>query len=264
MRNIPTGRSGGYGFGLSGPVPRDVLILLGIVFATFSMSFFAVSAPLSRMLRLSPAAWQSGFLWQLVTYPFVGTGAPGIWFILELLILFLFARTVFYQLGRRKFWRLLILLSLSAAVAALAVDLIASLVTDSRPWQQAFVLMQGQRMLLVLLIALFAVLNQNATILLFFVLPVQAKWFLLLEILFAFLGFLGTKDFPGLVGICTGVGLTVAYFGRGTGIGLFSGALRELWLRAQAAWFRFQLGRVKQKRGMRIVPDDKNKGNWVH
>lgn len=264
MRNIPTGSGGGYGFGLSGPVPKDVWILLAIVLTTFSMGFFAASAPLVGALRLTPAAWKSGFLWQLVTYPFVGTGAPGIWFVLELLILFLFARTVFYQLGQRRFWQLLVLLSLSAALAAVAVDLVSSLLTNTRPWQQAFVLMQGQRMILVVLISLFAVLNRNATILLFFVLPVQAKWFLLLEILFAFLGFLGSKDFPGFVGVCVGVGATVAYFGRGTGSGLFGGAFRELWLRVQAAWFRFRLGRLKQKRGMRIVPDEGHKDDWVH
>ncbi|MCP4204660.1 MAG: hypothetical protein GY769_22350 [bacterium] len=267
MRNIPTGAGGGYGFGLSGPVPRDVWILLGIVFATFSMRFFEVSAPLAELLRLTPRAWRSGFLWQLVTYPFAGTGAPGFWFVIELLILFLFARTVFYQLGRRKFWRLLVLLSLSAALAAVAVDLIGSLLAGGPAWQVPFALMQGQRMLLVLLIALFAVLNRNATILLFFVLPVQAKWFLLLEIVFAFLGFLGTKDLPGFIGICAGVGVTVAYFGRGQGAGLLGGAFRELWLRAQAAWFRLRLARLKQKRGMQIVPDDRDghdQDDWVH
>lgn len=264
MRNVPPGSGGGYGFGLSGPVPRDVWILLGIVFATFSMRFFAITAPLADLLRLTPAAWRSGFLWQLVTYPFAGSGAPNFWFVIELLILFLFARTVFYQLGRRKFWRLLVVLSLSAAVAAIAVDLIGSLFTGGRAWQLPFALMQGQRMLLVLLIALFAVLNRNATILLFFVLPVQAKWFLLLEIVFAFLGFLGTKDLPGFIGICAGVGATVVYFGRGRGAGLFDGALRELWLRAQAAWFRLRLARMKQKRGLRIVPDDRDKDDWVH
>ena len=90
---------------------------------------------------------------------------------------------------------------------------------------------------------------------------IQAKWFLLLEIVFAFLGFLGTKDLPGFIGICAGVGLTVAYFGRG---GVFGGALREAWLRAQAAWFRLRLARMKQKRGMRIVPDDQRDDDWVH
>lgn len=263
MRNVSTGSAGGYGFGLTGPVPRDVWILLGIVFATFSMGFFAATAPLASALRLTGAAWSRGFLWQLVTYPFVGTGSPGLWFVIELIILFLFARTVFYQLGRRRFWQLLVLLSLAAAVAAVAVDLIATLAAGGQAFQLPFVLMQGQRMLLVLLIALFAVLNRNATILLFFVLPVQARWFLLLEIVFAFLGFLGTKDLPGFVGICSAVGLTVAYFGRG-GKGLLDGALRELWLRAQAAWFRFRLGRMKEKRGMRIVPKDEDKDGWVH
>ena len=263
MRNVPTSSGGGYGFGLSGPVPRDVVILLVVVFTTFSMRFFASTAGLPALLELTPAAWRSGFLWQLLTYPFVGTGAPGIWFVIELLILFLFARTVYYQLGRRKFWRMLFLLSAISAAAAILVDIAGNLLVDGRPWALPFALLQGQRMLLVLLIALFAVLNRNATILLFFILPVQAKWFLLLEIVFAFLGFLSTKDFPGFVGICVGVGCAISFFHPGKGMSLFGGALKELWLRAQAAWFRFRLSRVKQKRGMRVVRGEK-KDDWIH
>jgi len=261
MRNVPAG--GGWGFGLGGPVPRDVWILLGVVFTTFSMGFFATTAPLIALLRLTPAAWRSGFLWQLATYSFTGTGIPGIWLVLELLIIFLFARTVFYQLGQRRFWRLLILLSVASALVAVGVDAITSLVTGAGSEPSTFALMQGQRMLLALLIAIFAVLNRNATILLFFVLPIQAKWFLLLEILFAFLGFLSTKDLPGFLGICAGVGLTVAYFGGG-GRGVFGPTLREYWLRVQALWFRLRLARMKQKRGMRIVPDERDHDRWVH
>lgn len=262
MRNVPTGSGGGYGFGLSGPVPKDVAILLATLFVTFSLRFFSSTAVVPALLELSPAAWRSAFLWQLVTYPFVGTGAPGIWFVIELLILFLFARTVYYQLGRRYFWRFLVALSAIAAIAAVLVDVVATLVFGGGAWIAPYALLQGQRMLLVILIALFAVLNRNATILLFFVLPVQAKWFLLLEIVFAFLGFLSTKDLPGFVGICVAVGCTVAYFQRGRGGGVFGGALRELWLRLQAAWFRFRLSRVKEKRGLRVVKGDKD--DWVH
>jgi hypothetical protein len=73
--------SGGGGFGLTGPVPRDIWILLGVVFATFSLRFFESTALLPEFLRLSSAVWQRGFLWQLFTYPFIGTGVPGFWFV---------------------------------------------------------------------------------------------------------------------------------------------------------------------------------------
>jgi hypothetical protein len=48
--------------------------------------------------RLTPAVLR-GFVWQLVSYPFVGTGGPSIWFLLELLVLFWFGRDVFWRLA---------------------------------------------------------------------------------------------------------------------------------------------------------------------
>lgn len=260
MRNVSTPGGGGQSFGLSGPVPRDIWILLGIVLGTFSLRFFAATAAIPALLQLTPSVWQRGFLWQLATYPFTGTGSPGFWFVLELLILFLFARTVFYQLGQKKFWQYLVAISVVAALVAVAVDLVGSLLPNGRPWPLPFALMQGQRMLLVVLIALFAVLNSRATILLFFVLPIQAKWFLLLEILFAFLGFLGTHDFPGFLGISAAVGAVVAWFQPG-GINRY---LREAWLRIQAMWFRFRLARAKEKRGLTVVPGGKRDDDWIH
>jgi hypothetical protein len=75
--------------------------------------------------------------------------------------------------------------------------------------------MQGQRTLLAFAIAAFATLNRHATILLFFVLPIQARWFLWLEVLFAFIAFLATKDLAGFVGICVVVGGTYALLSAG-------------------------------------------------
>ncbi|MDX1383209.1 MAG: hypothetical protein R3190_06155, partial [Thermoanaerobaculia bacterium] len=94
--------------GSGGPPPRDVLVLLGVVFVTFTLRFFAATAVVPELLRLSPDVWQRGFVWQLVTYPLVGHGAPGIWFLLELLILFWFARDVHRRLGSRSFRLLLV------------------------------------------------------------------------------------------------------------------------------------------------------------
>ena len=252
------GRPGG--FGLTGPVPRDMWILLGIVFVTFSLGFFASTAPLVSLLRLTPDVWGRGFAWQIVTYAFVGLGNAGIWFLIELLIIFLFGRDVLYRLGRRGFWRLLISVAAIAGVAAVAVQLGVSLVAGATH-PAAFSLMQGQRMVLSILIAAFAVLNRHATILLFFVLPIQARWFLFLEIIFAFLGFLSTRDLAGFLGICAAVAATVVLLGQGGGGG---GGLRELWLRAQERYMRFRLDRLRKKRGFRVVDGNKKSDPWVH
>ena len=51
------------GFGMTGgPVAPDVIALLAVVFATFSLQFFSLTAPLIGVLRLTPAVWQKAFL----------------------------------------------------------------------------------------------------------------------------------------------------------------------------------------------------------
>lgn len=246
------------GFGLSGPVPRDIVVLLAVVLATFSLQFFAATRTLHLWLVLSPAVWQQGLVWQVATYPFAGVGPASFWFLLELLILFLFSRTVFFQLGRRAFWRWLLTVSVASAAVAVVVNVIGTAVGGTQP--APFLLMQGQHMLLALAIAAFATMNREATILLFFVLPVQAKWFLLLELLFAFMGFLSSHDLAGFLGLAAGVGLTFAYLTSGSVLG----RPRRLWLRLQEQWITWRLRTMRKRRGLRIVKEEDDKDDWVH
>lgn len=251
-------RQAGAGFGgLSGPVPRDLVVLLAVVLGTFSLQFFSATRPLHTLLTLSSEVWRHGFLWQVGTFLFTGVGQPGIWFVLELLILFLFGRTVYYQLGRRGFWRFLLAIGVASALIAVLVDLAGWAV--GVPAAQAFVLLQGQHVLLTLTIAAFATMNREATILLLFVLPVQAKWFLLLELLFAFMGFLSTHDLPGFVGLVAAVGLSFVYLSGD--IGAAGG--RRLWLRLQEWWIRLRLRDLRRRRKIRLVRDE-DEDDWVH
>jgi hypothetical protein len=148
-----------------------------------------------------------------------------------------------------------------AAVAAVLAELLFGLLLG---WTaNPFLIMQGQRMLLAVMIAAFATMNRSATIYLFFVLPVQARWFLALEIAFAFIAFLGTRDLAGFVGIASAVGLTYSFLTPG---GLRR-VLREGGLRAQKAWIQLQLkqaGRRRRKAGDRDDDDNVRRGPWVH
>lgn len=262
-RGFPQQTTGGFGF--TGPVPRDVMVLLGVVLATFSLRFFEATRALHGLLVLSPDSWRHGFLWQMGTYLFTGVGTPGIWFLVELLILFLFVRTVFYQLGRKGFWRWLGIVGVASALLAVVVDVLsAALGASSSP--AGFYLMQGQHMLLTLTIAAFATMNREATILLFFVLPIQAKWFLLLEVLFAFMGFLSTHDLAGFVGLTAGIGLTLLYLSGGS---IGGRGPRQLWLKIQEAFLRRRLERMRRRRGLRLVDDagedeTRTDDEWVH
>ena len=116
-------------------------------------------------------------------------------------------------------------------------------------------------MLLVILIAAFATLNGEATIRLFFVLPIQARWFLGLEILFAFLGFLSTGDLAGFLGICVAVGF--AWTTLTPGRARLGG--REIWLRLQAWWIKLRLRWMRKRRGFRVVKGEKKDSDpWIH
>ena len=100
----------------------------------------------------------------------------------------------------------------------------------------------------------------------------SALEFLLLELVFAFLGFLSTRDLAGFIGLCTAVGVTYYFLSPDRA----RGGLREMQLKAQEKWFRFRLGRLKKSRGLRVVrgegkggpkdPGDQGSGGdpWVH
>lgn len=264
-RNPYPGRMSMGSFGLGGPVPRDLLVILGILFVTFTLRFFASTAIVPALLQLTPAVWQAGFVWQLATYPFVGFGSPGIWFLLELLILYMFGRDVYLGLYRRHFWRLIFWCSIVSALVAVATQVLLSL--SGAAGLAPFVIMQGQRMLMAIFIAAFATAHGDATIYLFFVLPIRARWFLGLEILFAFMAFLSTRDFAGFLGICAGVGLAWSYVRTSGKLGGKRG-LREMRLRLERWWIQRKLDRERRKRGFKVISGDRDrnvrKGPWVN
>ena len=243
------------------PPAPDLLALLGFVFATFSLQFFSGTTALVSILRLTPAVWQKGLVWQLFTYPFIGFGAPDLWFLFELLILYWFAKDVRFQLGKKRFWRLLLGSAGFSAVLAVLSQWLANAIGLQSP--APFILMQGQRMLLTLMICAFALMYRQATINLFFVIPVRAILFVPLEILFAFMGFLKWHDLAGFMGICGGIGFVFFKLDPRGGRRL----LREGRLRVEKKWIEAQLKRKRDQSGLRVVPDDDDKvrkGPWVN
>lgn len=256
------------GFGESGGgIPRDLAILLGVLFVTYSLQFFDSTAVWMAFLQLTPMVWQQGFVWQLATYPFVAFAVSPLWFLLGLLFLFWFGRDVYSGMGRRHFWRLIVWSSVGAALVAVGAGMLLP------PQNATFVLMQGQQMLMAILIAAFATANRYATIYFMFVLPIQARWFLGLEVLLAFMGFLMYKDFAGFLGITAAVGLTYAYINHGFGRRSF----RETRLRIERWWLQKKMERNRKKSNLRVIPGEGKRqgdgkggngevrrGPWVH
>jgi hypothetical protein len=240
------------------PVSKDIIGILVALFVTFSLQFFQATAIIPALLRLTRDVFR-GFVWQIFTYPFVGFGTSGLWFLLSLLILFWFGRDVFWRIGRQRFWLMLGRGTVGAALVAVVVQLVMNVADLGGSGAQAFVLMQGQHVLLAIVIAAFATLWGEATILLFFVLPVKARWFLWLEVLFAFIGFLESKDFAGFSGICAAVFLTYTGFQRG-GAGNVLHSWRK---RVEAFILKQRLDRLKKKRKFDVIDGGKD-DEYIH
>ena len=252
------------GFGSSPAAPRALLLLIGFMFLTFVFQFFASTRELLQPLRLNELVWRGGQVWRLATYGFVGFGQPSLWFILQLAVLFWFGRDVLRALGRRTFWQLLGAGVVVAGAVAVGVD--ASLSAQGFfPERLPFIILQGQQILLAILVAAFAVLYANATILLMFVLPVPARWFLPLEILMAFLAFLWSKDLGGFLGLSAAVLLTWWWIsGNGP-----RRALRELRLRLERRILAARLSWNRRRRGLKVIQggksdDNVRRGPWVN
>jgi len=200
-----------------------------------------------------------GLVWQVATYPFVATARSGLWFLLELLILFWFGRTVFFQLGRRRFWQVVLTASVGAAVAAVVVEWLV-IVTAPSLAHLPFVAILGQRMLMIVFIAIFATVNGGATILLFFVLPLKARWFLWLEIVFAFVFFfLPYKDLAGFFGVCTAVFISYASLMPGGP----TAVIRSWRRRAEERLLRARLDRMRRRRRFDVI-DGGGRDDYIH
>jgi hypothetical protein len=261
----------GFG-GPSGPPPRDVIAILAVLFVTFSCQFFPSTRKfLEDFVRLSPTVWQRGFVWQIVTYPFAGTGESALGIVFQFLVLFWFTRDVYLDLGRRRFWRLILASAIVAAVAALLVDFVAG--PPASLMQERFPLMQGQYVLLAIVATAFGVLHRDATIYLFFVLPVRGAWLPAITLLVAFLAFLEIHNLAGFVGLVVAAGFAwwrPAGWGYRGNRGGKSGGLKELRLRLRKRFLEWKLGRLKKRRPLRAVPSDREpggqvrKGPWVH
>jgi hypothetical protein len=253
-------------FGLTGTPPVDLLVLLGVLIVTFVLRFFAATQVVPLVLELTPLAWMRGWVWQLASYPYVGYGSPGIGFLIELLILYMFGKDVFFGLYRRHFWRLIVFASVAAAVVATGVHAIEALTGGAAPG--AFSILQGQRMLLAIFIAAFATAHRDATVYLFFFLQIPARWLFVVEGLFALMAFLATRDLPGFVGILAAMGFTYLYVRSSGSVRGGRRTFREIRLRFERWWIQRKLDRARRKRGFTVIQGDKGpnvrKGPWVN
>ncbi len=250
----------GMDLGLAGPPPPDLLVLLGVLILTFVLRFFAATRIVPLLLELTPLAWARGFVWQLATYPFIGYGTPGFGFLIELLILYMFGKDAFLGLYRRHFWRMILWAGIGSALVAVAVHALLTL-SGAMAVPEPFAILQGQRILLAIFIAAFATAHRDATVYLFFFLQIPARWLFVVEVLFALMAFLGSRDLPGFAGICAAIGLTYLYVRSSGSMRGGRKTLREMRLRMEKWWIQRKLARARRKSGFTVIPGDRgNRG----
>lgn len=236
------------------PAPRDIVILLVALFATFTLSVFATTAFLVELLQLGPAVWRLGFVWQLLTYPFAAE-TKTVFFFLALFMIYQFGSEPFRRLGRKEFWKVFLLATLTGGLAAIATQLVLD--ATGLAQRSDFTLMQGELITLAVLTALYSTLFSSSTLLLFFILPIKARYLLWIELGVAFVGFLSTKDFAGFIGIAVAVGTVWAWL-TGRGPRRFFADLQS----RLALWrSRRRYAKLKKKSGFRIVGKD---DPWVN
>jgi membrane associated rhomboid family serine protease len=178
-----------------------VVLLIALVVAFFFL--FAVDQfsnfPTLKYLALSLAGLEHGYVWQLLTYQFMHANLLHLFF--NCWAIYVFGQDVEMALGRRSF----LTLYFSSGILGGAAQALAGLVLD-RDFAAPVV---GASAAAFGLAAAFAMLFPNRVLLLFFILPMRAKWLLALAGALALYGMLspadGTAHAAHLGGMLTGL-----------------------------------------------------------
>lgn len=117
---------------------------------------------------LDPLAVRHGWVWQLITYPFISLDP---WqFVVSLAGIYFLGPSVESRIGAGRFWAFFLGTTLISAIGGFLISLTT-------------VIGQGQVFSLVAfanaIIMVFYLMNSSATMLAFFVIPVPAKWLLI-------------------------------------------------------------------------------------
>ena len=181
------------------------LTLIVVLTIVYLLQMSVLSGALQEdYLALSVPGIKRGFVWQLLTFQFLHA-TPQPWHLLSnCWVLFVFGRAVESALGKPRF---LILYFLSGVIGGL-FQIFVSLV-----WPNYFAgWVVGASAGIFGVVAAFALLFPEETLLLFFVIPVRAKWLLIISIGIAALGIAAPGQFGGniahaahLGGILTGM-----------------------------------------------------------
>ncbi len=147
---------------------KKFLIIYGIIYIVQLLLEHWVNIPVTNYLALHPLD-SSGFkFYQFVTHFFIHNPGSPFGFLINALVFYFFASQVESRYGTSSFFSLFYIAAIVGGLAGFVFALAAP-----APFTQPF---YGMTPSLLAIIVLFGFLNPNATILLFFVLPVRAVY----------------------------------------------------------------------------------------
>ncbi len=180
---------------------KIMLIIYAAVYVTELLGQQWLGIPVFQWLALSAPNSGLFHFWQLITHPFIHNPGAPIGFLINCVVFYFFAGTIESALGTRGFLQLYIIAALGGAVACLLFGSMASFNTPCA----------GMMPSLLALIVVFGLLQPDATILLFFVLPIKAKYISYGTVIVTALTFLAQTNLHGAYHL-GGIGLGWLYF----------------------------------------------------
>ncbi|MCR9164008.1 MAG: hypothetical protein ACE37F_02110 [Nannocystaceae bacterium] len=187
-----------------GTAPVAVKVLVGGLAFGCVADTLEPLRPIAELLRLSPAVWEAGQVWRLVTYGLVGRGGISPWSIVQLVFVYWLLMQLVTWVGEKRA-RTIILggIVVSGIAAAFAQAMSDQFGGPSCP-AAPFWLMQGQNVIASVGIAAFAATNRYSTVThtpYVFGMALPTRWLVPLQLLMAFGGVFSTGDVGGFVGV---------------------------------------------------------------
>ena len=191
-----------------GAPPRYSIVILACLVGTLIVGMFEESQPWLDWLRLGPELWERGCVWKLVTYAFVSYGGVGLKTILPIALIYWFSTELEGWIGRDR-TRMLILVGVPLAGALAAGGQLAAASVGLAPCKHPFWMMQGQQVLLALVVGAYAACNRRAALKrlqFLFGLTIPSRWLVWVQLGWALMAFASTRDVAGFIGIATATG----------------------------------------------------------
>jgi hypothetical protein len=192
-----------------GTAPLPVKALVGALAFGCLADAIEPLRPIVDLLRLSPAVWEDGHVWRLVTYGFAGHGGISAWSVVQLVFVYWIVMQLVTWVRLKRARTIVVggvvVSGLAAAFAQAAADQFGG---PSCPYAP-FWLLQGQNVIAAIGIAAFAATNRYSTVShtpYLFGMALPTRWLVPLQLLMALGGVLSTGDVGGFVGVLVATG----------------------------------------------------------